>query len=347
MIGETAGSYRIVRQVGKGGMGAVYLGEHAMLGRLAAIKILLPALSQDREVVARFFNEARAATAIRHPGIVEIYDFGFLSDGAAFIAMEMLDGETVSARLRRLGRLPIEASLEIGRQVAAALQAAHHKGITHRDLKPDNVFLVNDPEIGERVKLLDFGIAKLVTEEAGNRTRTGVVMGTPMYMSPEQCRGATTLDSRADLYSLGCMLYELLSGRPPFVADSAGDIIAHHLYFQPEPVRLHEPSVPEPLEQLIMSLLAKEPAKRPASAADVAVILDRMRGAGIAQAVNAVALGMAATLPIVAPSAQHPAAKVATTISGSAAILPAASRSKGRWFAAAAVLVAAIGVGVT
>jgi len=347
-------------------MGAVYLGEHTMLGRPAAIKVLLPALSQNREMVGRFFNEARAATAIRHPGIVEIYDFGFLPDGAAYIAMEMLDGESLASRLRRVGRLPASATIEIGRQVAAALHAAHSKAITHRDLKPDNVFLIRDPEIGERVKLLDFGIAKLVTEDAGNRTRTGMVMGTPVYMSPEQCRGTAALDSRADLYSLGCMLYELLTSRPPFVAESAGDIIAHHLYFQPEPVRRHEASVPAPLEQLIMSLLAKDPGMRPNSAADVSVILDGWRALAVAPSGSAmhpaqVAPTMPPSMPHSmphspsgvnrTPAPAHIAAAMPTTLSGSAVSLrtgmgtvPAAGGSKRRWIASAGAAVVVVGI---
>ena len=326
MIGATVGSYRILRQIGEGGMGAVYLGEHAMLGRAAAIKVLLPALSQDREIVGRFFNEARATSAIRHPGIVEIYDFGFLADGAAYIAMEMLDGESLASRLRRAGRLPVAAAIDIGRQVAAALQAAHGRGITHRDLKPDNMFLIRDPEIGERVKLLDFGIAKLVNEDGGNRTRTGVVMGTPVYMSPEQCRGTATLDSRADLYSLGCVLYELVAGRPPFVAESAGDIMAHHLYFQPDPVRRHDASVPEPLEALIMALLAKDPAMRPASAAEVAAILDGWRSIAASATASASSNALRAVPPGVA-AAVRPVGAIAsaapTTLSGAAAAVVA------------------------
>ncbi len=328
MIGATVGSYRVLRQIGEGGMGAVYLGEHVMLGRPAAIKILLPTLSHNREMVGRFFNEARATTAIRHPGIVELYDFGFLPDGAAYIAMEMLDGESLASRLRRVGRLPVAMAIDFGRQVAAALHAAHGRGITHRDLKPDNMFLIRDPEIGERVKLLDFGIAKLVTEEGGNRTRTGVVMGTPVYMSPEQCRGTADLDSRADLYSLGCVLYELVTGRPPFVAESAGDIIAHHLYFEPEPVRRHDPSVPEPLEQLIMALLAKEPAKRPASAAEVTAILDGWRSAASASAsampAMSMAPGMSMPMASVRPSSAPATPAVEghiTTLSGSAGVV--------------------------
>src|SRR3954467_1704467 len=134
MVGTVMGSYQIVRQIGEGGMGVVYLGTHAILGRPAAIKVLLPELSQRRDVVGRFFNEARAATAIRHPGIVEIYDFGFLPDGSAYIAMELLEGESLASRLQRAGRLPVSTAIDIGRQVAAALHAAHSRGITHRDL---------------------------------------------------------------------------------------------------------------------------------------------------------------------------------------------------------------------
>jgi serine/threonine-protein kinase len=277
-IGDSIGSYEIVRKIGEGGMGVVYLATHSILGRRAAVKVLLPELSRNRDMVDRFFNEARAAASIRHPGIVDIYDFGFAADGSGYIAMELLEGETLRSRLRRQGRLSVESTIEIGRQIASALQAAHDKGITHRDLKPDNVFLVADPEIAERVKLLDFGIAKLAGDNPGGpHTRTGTVMGTPLYMSPEQCRGADTLDGRSDLYSLGCILYELLAGRPVFPKQSANDVVAHHLYFEPEPVRRHEPAVPEPLEKLIDRLLCKDPAGRPSTAADVAASLERCR----------------------------------------------------------------------
>jgi len=351
MLGAIVGSYQIVSQIGEGGMGVVYLGRHSILGRPAAIKVLHPELSQRREIVGRFFNEARAATASRHPGIVEIYDFGFLPDGAAFIAMEFLEGESLASRLRRERRIPAIAAIQIGRQIAAALHAAHTKGITHRDLKPDNVFLVPDPEIGERVKLLDFGIAKLTADDTvSSYTREGMVMGTPAYMSPEQCRGASTLDSRSDLYSLGCMLYELLAGRPPFQAESASDVCAHHMYFQPEPVRAHDPLVPEALDHLIMALLNKDPAQRPATAGDVAAILDQWRtwnipSQGISQAVSVV------TVPA-APSGRN-IATTPTTLSGAATSITgsptgaAPPRSKrGIWFATTAVLAAVVGVAI-
>jgi serine/threonine-protein kinase len=377
MVGTIMGSYQIVRQIGEGGMGVVYLGTHTILGRPAAIKVLLPELSQRREVVGRFFNEARAATAIRHPGIVEIYDFGFLADGSAYIAMELLDGESLASRLRRHGRLSVAAAVQIIRQIAAALHAAHGQGITHRDLKPDNVFIVRDPEIGERVKLLDFGIAKLAGEApGGTRTQTGMVMGTPVYMSPEQCLGASDLDGRSDLYSLGCIFYELVAGRTVFNVESAGDLIAHHLYFQPEPVRVHEPSVPEPLEQLIQSLLSKDPAMRPATADDIVAILDQGRASAIFPAVGAAmssgfpalraqssssfpglgatdsfgfpALGAAQASAMVGLPGTYPgrfAPTVPTTLTGAAVAIAVPPRSKRvAWFAAAAGLAAAVAI---
>jgi serine/threonine-protein kinase len=218
MNGDTVGQYRIKNLIGTGGMGVVYEAEHTLLGRPAAVKVLLPQYSQNQSIVARFFNEAKAATAIRHPGIIEIFDFGWHTDGAAYIVMEYLDGETLGAR-RKKGPMSWQAVLAVTRQIAGALAAAHNKGIVHRDLKPDNVFIVHDPEVpgGERIKLLDFGIAKLAGEQTGeHKTRTGAVIGTPTYMSPEQCRGVA-IDNRADLYSLGVIMFRLIAGRAPFV----------------------------------------------------------------------------------------------------------------------------------
>jgi eukaryotic-like serine/threonine-protein kinase len=282
MLGTSVGNYQVTSQLGLGGMGVVYLAMHTMLGRPAAVKVLLPELSQNREMVNRFFNEARAATAIRHPGIVEVYDFGYLADGRAYIIMEYLEGESLSGRIAQVGRLSVAHTLALVRQIAGALQAAHQQKIVHRDLKPDNIFLVRDPDIvgGERIKLLDFGIAKLtsVADAVGgsSHTVTGTVMGTPTYMSPEQCRGSGAVDSRADLYALGCILYELLCGRPPYVAEGAGDVIAHHLYFPADPPSLHEPSLPDAVERLVMWLLQKDPSGRPAHAAAVLAAIDRI-----------------------------------------------------------------------
>src|SRR5262245_26807962 len=231
VTGTQVGAYRLLEQIGAGGMGAVWLAEHAMLGRRAAVKVLHKDYSARSEIVSRFFNEARAATAISDPGIVQIFDFGHHTDGTAYIVMELLEGETLDRRIRSRGPMQPTDALRVIRQVATSLAAAHARGIVHRDLKPENVFLVRDMEVvgGERAKILDFGIAKLQGDRQGWRTETAQVMGTPLYMSPEQCRGAGMVDHRTDIYSLGCVLFVLLTGRPPFIAEGAGELIAMHL----------------------------------------------------------------------------------------------------------------------
>jgi serine/threonine-protein kinase len=266
MIGQTVGNYRITKLLGEGGMGAVYLAEHPGIGRKAAVKILHPHLARDTEIVSRFLNEARAANAIRHPGIVEIFDSGTMDSGAPYIAMEALEGESLGARIKR-GRVPIREVIEIGRQAAAALGAAHSKGIVHRDLKPDNLFLVPDFQRrgSEQVKILDFGIAKLSQGPFGSgsvRTRTGAVMGTPLYMSPEQCRGTREIDQRSDVYSLGVILYEMLCGQPPFFSEGFGELAHLHISARPPPPRQHTPALSRELEQTLLKALEKDPAGR-------------------------------------------------------------------------------------
>ncbi|HEV7556039.1 MAG TPA: serine/threonine-protein kinase, partial [Kofleriaceae bacterium] len=187
--GTKIGQYRILRELGAGGMGVVSLGEHTLLGRRAAIKTLLPKHSANHEVVERFFTEARATSAISDPGVIQIFDFGYHVDGTAYIVMELLEGESLATRIDRVGKLPLGEALRITRQGASALAAAHARDIVHRDLKPENIFLVKDPEAqdGERTKILDFGICKLGGIEM---TQAGTTVGTPAYMSPEQCQGA-------------------------------------------------------------------------------------------------------------------------------------------------------------
>jgi serine/threonine protein kinase len=268
-VGCTLGSYRITSVLSVGGMGSVYRAQHELLDRPAAIKLLRPELTENDELVQRFFNEAKAATAIRHPGIVEVYDFGYTDDGLAYLVMELIDGEPLSKVIAARGRCPELEAAQIARSIASALKAAHAKGIVHRDLKPDNVFLVPDPDGREvRVKVLDFGIAKLANPPTSDRrrTQTGVLMGTPKYMAPEQAREAGTIDHRADLYSLGCILYELLVGEPPFLADGAGEIIAMQLFTEPDPPSRRAPVSAE-MDQLVLRLLAKEPSDRPQTAA--------------------------------------------------------------------------------
>jgi serine/threonine-protein kinase len=258
------GTYRVLQQLGEGGMGTVWLAEHTLLGRKAALKLLLPAFSTNEAIVQRFFNEAKAVAAIADPGIVQIFDFGLHTDGSPYIVMELLDGETLDARLRRLDRLSPFDAVRLTRQIAVSLAAAHGKGVIHRDLKPENLFVVGDPAVtgGERPKVLDFGIAKLAGEESKHRTRTGMVLGTPVYMSPEQCRGAGTIDHRTDIYSLGAVLFCLVAGRPPFEGEGSGDVIIAHVRDQPPVPSSIAPGIPPALDAVILRGLEKDPARR-------------------------------------------------------------------------------------
>ncbi len=282
MIGKTVGNYRIVSELGEGGMGAVYLAEHTLMGKQAAVKVLLPRYCAEQEVVERFFNEAKATSMIKHPGIVDVYDFGNQDDGGAFIVMELLEGEELTELLEREPRLDSERVALLGQQIAAALQAAHDLGIVHRDLKPDNIFLEPDSAAtgGVRPKVLDFGIAKLTGDNSTSsvKTQTGAVMGTPIFMSPEQCTGEGAVDHRADVYSLGCILHLMVCGRPPFVRNGVGALIAAHITERPAPLSKHEPSVNPDLEAIIMSTLRKDPEERPQSMAALANSLKTISG---------------------------------------------------------------------
>ena len=282
-VGAVLGNYRITEAISAGGMGAVYRAVHELLGRAVAIKILRPDLTDSHELVQRFFNEAKAASAIHHPGIVEVFDFGYTPDhGEPYLVMELLDGEPLSRRLQG-ARLNEVVAAHVARGIASALVAAHGKGIVHRDLKPDNVFLVPDPDVpmGERAKLLDFGIAKL-TELDGRRhtrhTQTGALIGTPMNMAPEQAAAAGEVDHRADLYSLGCLLYEMLCGEPPFVAEGAGEIIALQMFASPDRPSTRLAAISSELEAITLRLLEKEPARRFQSAAEVVDALGNIAG---------------------------------------------------------------------
>jgi tRNA A-37 threonylcarbamoyl transferase component Bud32 len=271
VIGETIGHFEIVARAGRGGMGEVFIAEHATIKTRVAIKVLHAHVSANADHVHRFFNEARAAARIPHAGIVKIFDVGFHVSQRAYLIMEYLDGETLAARLARTGRLSPRSTLEIARQIASVLDATHHAGIVHRDLKPENVFLVPDRELasGERIKLLDFGIAKLSDTLGGTGPTTVGAIGTPSYMAPEQWSNARTIDWRADVYSLGCILYQMVAGRPPFVSKSIADACAQHLHEAPRPLRDHAPEVPASIDALALRLLAKDPALRAASTADL------------------------------------------------------------------------------
>jgi hypothetical protein len=302
VIGETIGNFKVIKRLGTGGMGEVWLGEQLSIGTHVAIKLLNASVSQDTQHVQRFFNEARAVSRIQHAGIVKIFDVG-MHGGQAYLIMEYLEGETLSQRLASKGRLSFGDIGEIGRQIATVLDATHTAGITHRDLKPDNIFVVPDRELGERVKVLDFGIAKLSGTLAGASPRTMGTMGTPAYMAPEQWGDTSKVDWRADLYSLGCVAFEMTTGRVPFVATTIAEACGKHLNEPPPKVSSLAPTVPASLERLIAQLLEKDPAKRPASMRDVA----RAFAASDKQA-----LGTAATLttdPVSLPVTMPDAAK--------------------------------------
>lgn len=259
-------------------MGAVFEAEHTSIARHVAIKVLHPEYAVRQELVQRFFNEARAVNLVEHPGLVQISDYGQAEDGTAYIVMELLRGEPLSKRLHRSRALSVADTLRLGRQIAATLSAVHAKGIVHRDLKPDNIMVVPDAEVpgGERCKLLDFGIAKLraADQPEGSATKTSFVMGTPRYMAPEQCRSAKLVDDRSDVYSFGVLLFEMLAGRPPFVAEHQGDLLGMHMFQTAPPLLPLAPQTPPALAELVTRMLAKEPQLRP-SMQDVLAWLDR------------------------------------------------------------------------
>jgi len=259
-VGDVVGNYRIAGKLGAGSTGAVYLAKHNVIERDAAIRVLLPALCGDDAVVARFFNDAKTTTAIKHPCIVEVLDVGYVRDGRAYLIMERLEGDSLATRLERTGRLPVAQAIAIARQVSGALYAAHKVGVIHRDLKPDGIFVVSDPDVpgGERAKILDFGIARLREQDGG---REWVVLAQPTYMAPEQLAGGRT-DHRVDLYALGCILFEMVCGRPPFDGKSDGVVMAQHLREAPPVPSSIEPSASPELDGLILRLLEKDPARR-------------------------------------------------------------------------------------
>ena len=280
MNGRIVGKYKILDQIGEGGMGIVYRAEHVVLGSPAAVKVLLPQFTRDPVVVDRFFTEAKAASAIRHVGITDVFDYGRLPNDQAFIAMELLRGEDLTGFLGRHGRLDPSLAAEIGKQLLAALNAAHAVGVVHRDLKPDNIFLTRDTAApgAIRVKVLDFGIAKLIGDQvtAKAKTKGGAILGTPAYMAPEQCRGGVEIDARADLYAVGCILFELLVGRPPFVADGGGETMAMHIYEAAPRLSEYAPALPPELDALIAKMLTKAPDDRTPSAAWALAALERV-----------------------------------------------------------------------
>jgi serine/threonine-protein kinase len=266
LIGKSIGNYQIKAKLGEGGMGAVYLGEHPLIGKRVAVKVLLEELASKEDIVSRFFNEAKAVNDIGHSNIVDIVDFGKMKSetGTDFVyfIMEFLDGESLAARLRRTG-LTFTETMHVIEQCCSALQASHAKGIVHRDLKPENIYLCPRGADKNFVKLLDFGIAKLTGDGgSSHKTRTGLVIGTPAYMSPEQCEGKGLIDARSDIYSLGVVMYELLTGRVPFPGEGFGEILVAHLTKQPDPLSSINPDVTPEIEAIVMHAIEKDRNRR-------------------------------------------------------------------------------------
>jgi serine/threonine protein kinase len=279
---DRLGPYRLLLSLGKGGMAEVWKAEHRHLGQLRALKVLLPEVAARSDLVSRLLTEARATARLRHPAIVEVFDCDLLDTGGAFIAMEYLRGEHLRAWLDRAGNLARQAPLAaaILGVLADGLAYAHQQGVVHRDLKPENIFLVPlaPGALPFGVKILDFGIAKLLREQSPTKTRPDCVMGTPLYMAPEQWQPGETIDHRADVYALGCVFFEILTGRPPFAYGDDLAMMRAHL-MQPAPlVTSVEPSVPQPLARLLSAMLAKDPEDRPATMEVVIVAVEQFLG---------------------------------------------------------------------
>jgi len=349
MKGESLGNYRIVETIGEGGMGVVYQAVHVLIGRKVAIKRLLPQMVKDNELVDRFFNEARAAAMIQHPGLVEVFDFGHHTDGSAYIVMELLEGESLTARITREGSIQIATAVVIARQVASALHAAHEQRIVHRDLKPENVHLIADRDApaGVRTKVLDFGIAKLArTEDQRSvKTKTGTVFGTPRYMAPEQCRNATDVDRRADIYALGCILYEMLVGDPPFNYNNWAELVSAHMHEPPPRPSRHEPRVPPDVEAIVLRALAKQPEDRYATMFDMAVDLEAAwlrLSSPDARALFTPPAGLAAPVAPRATPMPSPTLPVAAELTAP----PAPRRRRAPWIIAGAFAAGAVGTAV-
>ncbi len=288
IVGEIIdGRYRVERLLGTGGMGAVYEAEHIEIGKKVALKVLHPQFSRQADLVQRFRREARAASKVGHPNIVDVTDSGTTEAGDAYFVMERLDGTDLADVLRNERRIAIDRTVGIGAQICRALHAAHQAGIIHRDLKPENIFLVARDGQPDFVKVLDFGIAKSdgpTTQAPRRLTTPGIAMGTPEYMAPEQAAGKP-VDGRVDIYSVGAILYEMLLGEPPHAGANVMDILAKKATEAPQPIRPRNKAVPEPLERVILACLEREPARRPQTMAALEYELNKcLKGRGSAVA---------------------------------------------------------------
>jgi serine/threonine-protein kinase len=276
-LGEVvAGKYALQRIVGAGGMGVVVGAMHVQLDQRVAIKFMSPLLSSNRDSVERFMREARLAARIQCEHVVRIFDVAALDDGTPYIVMEFLQGEDLGARLRRQGRFHVGDAVDVVLQAGEAMAEAHVDGVVHRDLKPGNLFVCERPDGSPLVKVLDFGISKIVrrtgggTERGSQLTGPHVLLGSPLYCSPEQLRASTTVDARSDIWALGAILYELVSGTPPFRGATLLEISTNVIHRSPPPLSASRPQVPRELDDVVARCLAKSPDDRFASVAEMA-----------------------------------------------------------------------------
>ncbi len=287
-VGTTiADRYRVLQKLGEGGMGVVYLAEHVFIEKKVALKVLSEDFARKADLVARFMQEAKAASKIGHENIVDITDFGETASGSVFFAMEFLDGMDLAGHIKSGGAMPFARAKNIMNQICRALGAAHAKGIIHRDMKPENVYLVTREGRSDFVKVLDFGIAKMSgLDEGGSRlTRTGMIFGTPEYMSPEQARGDKP-DHRVDIYAAGCILYEMLTGDVPFHAETFMGVLTKHMFENPQPPSQRNPgaNIPPDVEEVCLRALAKDRDQRYQSMKEMAVALESCAGGDLSQA---------------------------------------------------------------
>lgn len=301
LIGKVLdGKYRLTKLIGKGGMGSVYEAEHEVISRRVAVKMLNPEYADESDVAERFVREAKAASAIGHPNIIDIQDVGE-HEGATYIVMELLEGTSLSSLIKSKGRLEPAHVVSIARQVADGLEAAHSKGIVHRDLKADNVFLTYDPRLGEQVKILDFGISKVMEKDGTDLTQTGAVMGTPHYMAPEQVRGEKDVDARIDVWALGVMIYQMLTGMFPFPGSKTPEVLVRILT---EPMAgLELPDLPDEMMEVVERALEKDRKTRFQSVAELRKALEPLEGSSPEMPPDAVKMGLDET--VATPSAQR------------------------------------------
>ncbi|MBN2575774.1 MAG: serine/threonine protein kinase [Deltaproteobacteria bacterium] len=356
-----ADRYRIVRKLGEGGMGSVYLAEHVVIEKKFALKVLAPELARRADLVARFLQEARSASRIGHENVIDISDFGQSPDGLVYIAMEYLDGKDLGEIVRSQGAMSWRDARDIVLQICRALRAAHDKGIVHRDMKPENIFLIQREGQPHFVKILDFGIAKVMgLDPNGPRlTRTGMIFGTPEYMAPEQAEGKDT-DHRADIYAVGCILYHLLTGQTPFVAESFMTMLTKHLMEDPVPPSVRRPDLvftPE-MDALVLKALEKDRDKRWQSMAElmeaVAVCPEPPEGAPKPLSGQTVAMGgahAAAALRVLRSRAEGPetervSRRAVDSALSSAEMVAELRRASGRKTLVFVVVGVLLGVGV-